>query len=107
MTADEVLDVLRVRDIRLMVDGDQLRYDAPEDALTDEVLILLRQHKVALVARLVQAAPATTSPEPLTRYYPCVVCGRTKRWDDYGIWRCVACWPPAQQKASRIERVEV
>src|SRR5262249_25437386 len=40
--------------------------------------------------------PMTTSAaEPLTPYYPCVVCGNTKRWDDHGIWRCMHCWPEA------------
>jgi hypothetical protein len=68
MTTGEVLDVLRARDIRLAVDGDQLRYDAPEDALTDEVLTLLRQYKAALLAILAQPAPpapaAATAPSP-------------------------------------------
>jgi hypothetical protein len=107
MTAVEVLHMLQERDMQLIVDGEQLRYDAPASAVTAEVMTLLLQHKKELLAMLVQASPAITSPEPLTRYYPCVVCGRTKRWDDHGIWRCVACWPQGQQKASRIERVEV
>jgi len=34
-----------------------------------------------------------SNPEPLTQHYPCVVCGKTERWNDGGIWRCVACWP--------------
>jgi hypothetical protein len=58
MTVDEVLDVLRARDIWLTPDGDQLTYDAPEGAMTDEVLTLLRQHKQALLALLAQSAPA-------------------------------------------------
>jgi len=36
---------------------------------------------------------ALSRPEPLTQYYPCVVCGSTDRWDDHGIWRCCRCWP--------------
>jgi hypothetical protein len=36
---------------------------------------------------------APSHPDPLTPYYPCVVCGSTDRWEDRGIWRCVACWP--------------
>jgi hypothetical protein len=54
----EVLAVLRVRDIRLMIDGDQLCYDAPEGMVTDEVLTLLRRHKQELLILLAQAAPA-------------------------------------------------
>ena len=58
MTAVEVLHNLQTRDIQLTVDGNQLRYDAPEDAITDEVLTLLRQHKQALLPLLAQLAPA-------------------------------------------------
>jgi hypothetical protein len=58
MTAVEVLQTLQARDIQLIVDGDLLRYDAPEDAITDEVLTLLRQHKQALLPLLAQLAPA-------------------------------------------------
>ena len=66
MTAVEVLQTLQARDIQLMVEGDLLHYDAPEDAITDEVLTLLRQHKGALLALLAQPAPANdaTATEP-------------------------------------------
>ena len=49
MTAVEVLHHLQTRDIQLTVDGNQLRYDAPESAITEVVLTLLRQHKQALL----------------------------------------------------------
>jgi len=69
MTAGEVLHTLQARDIQLMAEGDQLRYDAPEDAITDEVLTLLRQHKATLLALLAQSAPApgaaATTPSTL------------------------------------------
>jgi tubulysin polyketide synthase-like protein len=58
MTAVEVLQTLQARDIQLMVEGDQLRYDAPEGAITEEMLTLLRQHKAALLALPAQSAPA-------------------------------------------------
>jgi len=61
MMAGEVLHTLQARDIQLMVEGDQLRYDAPEDAITDEVLALLRQHKQELLALLAQSAPANVA----------------------------------------------
>ncbi len=35
-----------------------------------------------------------THTAPLTSSYPCTLCGKTKRWNDRGVWRCVACWPP-------------
>src|SRR5262245_48286490 len=72
MTAVEVLQTLQARDIQLMVDGDQLRYDAPEDAMTDEVLTLLRQHKQALLALLAQSAPAPDAAA--TALHPQEVC---------------------------------
>ena len=69
----EVLDVLSAQDIQLMVEGDQLRYDAPEDAITDEVLTLLREHKAALLALLAPPAPANdaTATEPSPQE-PCI-----------------------------------
>ncbi len=101
MTTGEVLAVLRARDIRLMVDGDQLCYDAPVGAVTPEVVTLLREHKATLLATFSHATPtaecatmAPARPNPLTPFYPCVRCGNTDRWDDAGIWRCLACWPP-------------
>jgi hypothetical protein len=67
MTAVEVLHTLQARDIRLTVDGDQLRYDAPESAITDAVLTLLHQHKAALLTLLQQPLPsAARAPESET-----------------------------------------
>src|SRR5262245_26585529 len=64
MTAVEVLHHLQTRDIQLTVDGHQLRYDAPEGAITEAVLTLLRQHKAALLTLLQQALPsAARAPE--------------------------------------------
>src|SRR5262245_23909414 len=64
MTAIEVLHHLQTRDIQLTVDGHQLRYDAPESAITEGVLTLLRQHKAALLTLLQQPLPsAARAPE--------------------------------------------
>jgi hypothetical protein len=30
----------------------------------------------------------------LSQSPPCAVCNGPERWDDHGILRCVACWPP-------------
>jgi hypothetical protein len=112
MTVDEVLDTLQARDIQLMVEGDQLRYDAPEDAITDEVLTLLRQHKAALLALLTNPTPAATedntgqrpeSPEAVRPSRPfserpgaCYACGTTRRWRSVcGTVVCARCHPPA------------
>ena len=61
MTTIEVLHDLRARDIRLTMNGNRLAYDAPEDAITDEVLTLLRRHKQGLLALLAQPAPANAA----------------------------------------------
>jgi hypothetical protein len=112
MTAGEVLYTLQARDIQLMVDGDLLRYDAPEDAITDEVLTLLRQHKAALLALLTNPTPAAAednaeqrpeSPEADRQSTPawerpgaCYACGTTRRWQSlYGVVVCARCHPPA------------
>jgi hypothetical protein len=49
MTTVELLQDLHARDIRLTVEGNRLTYDAPEGVVTEEVLTLLRQHKVAIL----------------------------------------------------------
>ncbi len=48
--------------------------------------------------RVSEEAPHGRDPgrgvSPLSPTYPCVVCDGKDRWDDHGIWRCRACWPP-------------
>jgi hypothetical protein len=124
MTAVEVLHTLRARDIRLTADGNQLRYDAPESAITDEVVTLLRQHKTALLVLLQQGhtsissamapeaeapsnAPVLTMPAAIvpsrieerqtsTEVWRCLCCKGTRRWRSVsGAMICVQCHPPA------------
>lgn len=65
MTTAELLRDLHARDVRLTLDGDQLVYDAPESAITVEVLTLLHQHKIALLALLRQdVEPIMSRAEP-------------------------------------------
>lgn len=33
---------------------------------------------------------------PSGQRLPCAKCGGNERWQDGNVWRCVACWPPAQ-----------
>ena len=114
MTTTDVLHVLHARDIHLMAEGDQLRCDAPEGAITDEVVTLVRQHKQELLALLKQpapaddAAPTATSPQeacsrqeplaPLPPPYPGAPMGTPfrpgqqvwlYRWDDHTPRRAV------------------
>jgi hypothetical protein len=108
MTAVEVLHDLQVRDIRLTVDGEQLRYDAPEDAITEEVLRCLRQYKAALLTLLQRPPDAPPPPavdahaaslplgSPARLRDTCYACGTTRRWRSiHGAVVCGTCHPPA------------
>src|SRR5262249_46378869 len=112
MTTVEVLHTLQARDIQLIADGNQLHYDAPEGAITEAVLTLLRQHKAALLALLTPPAPAAAEhnagqtpelPQAARQSSPCwdhpgtcYVCGGTRRWRSiYGVVTCARCHPPA------------
>lgn len=48
----ELLGELQNRGIRLSVDGDQLRINAPKGALSPELVARIRQEKTALIAML-------------------------------------------------------
>lgn len=52
MTAAALLEDLRDRGVCLEADGLTLRVDAPEEAATDELRRLLREHKRALIRHL-------------------------------------------------------
>ena len=56
MTAAELLAELRRRGVKLTVNGDRLRYEAPRGALTPELLEAMRQHKPELL-RLLSRPP--------------------------------------------------
>lgn len=102
MTATVLLDELRTKDVHLTVSGEHITLDAPKGVLTDAMRQAIREHKAVLLVLLSQPMPAAAAvqppapsqPAPLTPHYPCIVCRSTNRWDDRGIWRCVACWPP-------------
>jgi hypothetical protein len=52
------MTTLRSHDVILTTCGDQLRVDAPEGVLSDEMRQAIRHHKAALLAWLAQRAPA-------------------------------------------------
>ena len=56
MTAAELLQRLDGLGIVLWVDGDRLPYDGPSAVMTEELLVLLRTHKRALVGLLGESA---------------------------------------------------
>ena len=116
MTATALLDELHTKGVHLTVEGERVAVDAPKGVLTDALRQAIRQHKKALRALLAQPAndaaaiaPCTqeayTHPAPLTPCYPCVVCGSTERWNDHGIWRCVACWPSPERQGWAIATI--
>jgi amino acid adenylation domain-containing protein len=65
MTASELLQTLRSAGVDLWADGERLRYDAPEEALSDELLARIRAHKPEILA-LVRDAPPRPERIPLS-----------------------------------------
>lgn len=57
MTFAELLRFLLSHDVQVAADGPRLRYDAPDDLVTDELIAALRQHKAALLAWLTATDP--------------------------------------------------
>jgi aspartate racemase len=70
-TLEQFLDQLRRLDVQLWVEGDRLRYKAPKDALTPEILIQLKEQKAEIINFLqqIQAKVQTVIPplSPTTR----------------------------------------
>ena len=60
----KLLTGLRKRGIRLWLQNDRLRYEAPEGALDDHLLDRLKSNKNQLVAFLKEAQNATATPSP-------------------------------------------
>lgn len=52
MTLPELMQALDVAGVRLLGRGDALALDGPEDALTDDVLAAVREHKLAILDAL-------------------------------------------------------
>jgi len=76
MIVVEFLSKLRDLDISVWVEGDRLRYSAPEGALTSELRTELVEHKLEIIAflREVQETASTSlpvvEPDPDKRYQP-------------------------------------
>lgn len=62
MNARDLLDALRQRRIELHMEGDRLRYRAPEGALSPDLKDALKRHKSEVKAILQQATTAPDSP---------------------------------------------
>ena len=58
MTPGELVTALHTAGCRLIPEGEHLRVQDPQHALTDDLRQAIRQHKAALLALLAQPAPA-------------------------------------------------
>ena len=68
MTTPEVFSSLRERDIKLWLDGDRLRFDAPPGAMTDTLRAELGQRKTEIIALLRESARQEgATGEPMQR----------------------------------------
>jgi len=87
VTIDQLLADLAHNQIALFLDGDRLRYRAPQDALAADVRAAISEHRMAIIERLRGGAPPTP-PRPAK----CIFCDR-KHWVDeppkYGRIRTV------------------
>ena len=127
-----ILETCRNRDILLSISGENLSVDAPESALTPDLLDGLRQHKASLLTMLRrsegESGPAAPSPShsglsttafPLTPAdmeivpweecveprEPCRACGSLVLWwDFFGNLHCTACDPGKSlfEKSSKL-----
>jgi hypothetical protein len=72
MTAQEVLEEIRMLGGSLEVRGDRLRVDAPVGTITPDIKAALTRHKAAIVAEL-------STPDPVGSQFVrtrCSACGR-------------------------------
>ena len=105
MTADEVRATLAGRGVRLIADGDTLRWEAPAGVVTADVIGALREHKPALLGMLAaermgaNAKPVHATPSACLAPLVCGVVGLC------GRLRCI---PPEQRgrfmETARIAR---
>ncbi|WP_208338929.1 non-ribosomal peptide synthetase, partial [Aetokthonos hydrillicola] len=64
ISISELLSYLRSLDVKLWIDGDRLRYSAPEGALTPLLLSEIREHKTEILQFLQQANLVSRSTYP-------------------------------------------
>ena len=91
MSATTLLETLQQRGIKLLPDGDTLRYRAPKGALTEALRAQIQEYKPELLAML------RGTPAPLRevgRYgAPCPQCGDIWQWPTTsGLWVCSWCF---------------
>lgn len=100
MNPQEALAPLKAAGIRLIANGDKLRYSSPSSppgALTDELRALIREHKPPLL-KLLSPPPEVRPglPPSLTRDGTCFACCRARWWlSRFNQLVCGECHPPA------------
>ena len=77
MTLDQLLAALAQEQIVIYMDGDRLRYRAPEGALTDDIRAAISTHRAAIIDWLRVSVP---SKSPCSG--KCVGCDR-RNWEDH------------------------
>lgn len=112
MTTDELLSILSDREVTLYLESGELRYRAPEDAMTPSLLRVLRLHKLKMLERL-KAEEKTDNARPFdpaeyaeakgrcsaesvrrqSNLRKCAECGRELTRDEYHYYgnRCEPC----------------
>jgi len=93
MTAAALLERLRHVGVEVAVEGDRLILDGPSDALRDDLIALVRQHKPELLTRLRRPV---TIPAEVRASATCLVCGGVRepvlyRFAGRPVVRCIDC----------------
>ena len=102
MTTLDLLTDLRARGVLLTVRGDRLAYDAPVGVVTPDLRELLKAHKAALLAILVDSSPprpipATEGPQThADAEWRRFLSVRSTRPDNRGWYDPAVSWPVIQ-----------
>jgi hypothetical protein len=92
MTPVELFTILTAAGCRLIPDGERLRVQDPQQALTEELRQAIRQHKPGLLAILAPRPPRHAGGFKVTDAdHPCTLCGCIE-WQQHVTYRyCLLC----------------
>jgi len=116
MTPDSLLADLSARGVVAVLAGDEIKLRAPAGSLTDDDVVVLRDHKpdVLRLLRLAEGLPIDDDAARLLAMDEvdpadvptCTSCGRlcdVQSLDD--AWHCTPCDPLAEARRRRTERL--